>query len=91
MSEPIMYWLSPVRHFVTGFPLEYVYSTIGCQPGYAQLARNNYSVIVNVKALLAYKKGAMVQDAFPELSATDREFLITGMNPEEQAKVFKEE
>jgi hypothetical protein len=86
-----MYWLSPKRHFTTGFPLEYVYSAQGCRPGYAQLARNGYSIIVPIKGLLDYKKGAMVQDAFPELSDTDREFLITGLSPEEQRLVFTEE
>lgn len=32
--------------------------------------------------------GAMVQDAFPALSATDREVLLTGMCPKCQESIF---
>lgn len=32
--------------------------------------------------------GAMVQDAFPTLSATDREVLLTGMCPKCQESIF---
>ena len=32
--------------------------------------------------------GAMVQDAFPTLSATDREVLLTGMCPKCQDSIF---
>lgn len=36
-------------------------------------------------------KGALVQDAFPMLNKSQREFLISGMNMEDQADVFGEE
>lgn len=36
-------------------------------------------------------RGALVQDAFPMLNKTQREFLISGMNMEDQADVFGEE
>ncbi len=36
-------------------------------------------------------KGELVQNAFPTLSKSQREFLITGMNMEQQAAVFGEE
>jgi len=36
-------------------------------------------------------KGELVQYAFPTLNKTQREFLITGMNMEQQAAVFGEE
>lgn len=35
-----------------------------------------------------YQMGATVQEAFPRMSATDREKLISGMCEECQAKVF---
>jgi hypothetical protein len=37
------------------------------------------------------KNGELVQYAFPTLNKTQREFLITGMNMEQQAAVFGEE
>lgn len=35
--------------------------------------------------------GLMAQDAFPHLSANDREFLISGVTPEEWEATFGEE
>jgi hypothetical protein len=39
----------------------------------------------------AYAAGAMVQDAFPQLSPAQREFFKTGITPEEWDEAFKEE
>ena len=36
-------------------------------------------------------EGKMIQNAFPGLSANDREFLMTGITPEEWSKMFGEE
>lgn len=33
-------------------------------------------------------RAALVQDAFPELNADQREFLMTGATPEEWASIF---
>ncbi len=38
-----------------------------------------------------WKAGALIQDAFPTLSADDREFIMTGITPEEWAEIFGEE
>jgi hypothetical protein len=35
-----------------------------------------------------YNKGALVQRAFPHLSAEEREFLLTGITPAEWNKAF---
>lgn len=35
-----------------------------------------------------YQAGMLVQNAFPNLNATEREFLITGMSEEEQKEMF---
>ena len=34
--------------------------------------------------------GELVQNAFPNLSADDREFIMTGMTPDEWDETFKE-
>lgn len=33
--------------------------------------------------ITAYNNGALVQDAFPNLNADEREFLMTGITPDE--------
>lgn len=40
--------------------------------------------------LTAYKSGKMIQDAFFFLSNSEREFLISGLNPSDWAKMFPE-
>ena len=41
--------------------------------------------------LLRWLNGALIQRAFPQLSADDREFIITGILPEEWDLHFTEE
>jgi hypothetical protein len=54
------------------------------------------SITVNVplstfeRCVSKYKAGALIQEAFPMLSATEREFMITGFTPEEQEAIFGE-
>jgi len=38
---------------------------------------------VTEEQLIRQKQGELVQDVFPELSADEREFLISGITPEE--------
>lgn len=40
--------------------------------------------------VLAWRSGMLIQDAFPELSAEDREFLISGLCPKCWNNLFKE-
>ena len=35
-----------------------------------------------------WQAGTMIQDAMPDLPAEDREFLMTGITPEEWADIF---
>ena len=35
----------------------------------------------------AWKSGVLIQDAMPNLSADDREYIMTGMTPEDWAKL----
>lgn len=41
--------------------------------------------------LAAWQQGELIQDAMPELTADQREFLMTGITPDEWAKAFPEE
>ena len=59
----------------------------------SRLSGNWHDREINVSQhdLDAWKKsGQHVQHAFPYLSADDREFLLTGITPEEWAGVFPE-
>jgi hypothetical protein len=38
-----------------------------------------------------YVSGAFIQDAFPHLSADEREFIKTGITPKEWAEAFGED
>lgn len=38
-----------------------------------------------------WKKGALIQDAMPNLTDDEREFMLTGMLPHEWDELFKEE
>lgn len=43
------------------------------------------------RAMEHYNKGALIQDAFPRLTAEQREFLLTGITPEEWETLKEEE
>lgn len=47
-----------------------------------------WAVEVNPADLEEYDKGELVQNAFPYLTATERECLISGMCPACQDKIF---
>lgn len=49
------------------------------------------TITVEQKAYDNYLNGALVQNAFPTMSATDRETIISGMCPDCQAEFFNEE
>jgi ribosome recycling factor len=40
--------------------------------------------------MAAYKNGALIQVAFPNLTADQREFILTGITKEEWDELFKE-
>lgn len=57
-----------------------------------KLTYKGHSVIVTKVGLLRwYGKGEYIQDAMPELSADDREFLISGITPNEFHRLFGNE
>lgn len=43
------------------------------------------------RAMEAYNRGALIQNAFPALNASQREFLMTGITDEEWKTLEKEE
>jgi hypothetical protein len=43
---------------------------------------------VTPEQLEAWKQGALIQNVIPHLSPDDREFLMTGVTPEEWRQVF---
>lgn len=46
-----------------------------------------HTVVVPAKQLFQYRRGAKMQDAFPDMDPNDREFLMSGISP----KAFDEE
>jgi hypothetical protein len=52
---------------------------------------NSREIPVTEAQLAAWNAGAMIQDAMPDVSADDREFLMTGITPEEWADTFRED
>jgi hypothetical protein len=50
--------------------------------GKCRVTGKYYEVFVDKKDYIAWQDGKNVQDAFPYLTASDREFLITGTSPE---------
>lgn len=45
---------------------------------------------VTQEQLEAYEKGMLVQEAFPNLNADEREFILSGITPEEWSKYMKD-
>ena len=46
------------------------------------------TVVIPMDAWRAMEGGALIQDAIPDISSDDREFLISGMSPEGWEKLF---
>lgn len=46
---------------------------------------------VTQKQLDTWKGGALIQDAMPDLSADEREFLMSGITPEEWREIRPDE
>lgn len=46
---------------------------------------------VNPEQIARWQKGELIQNAMPQLSVDEREFLISGLLPEEWEKLMAEE
>ena len=69
---------------VSGPGMVYVYGT-------CTVTGNEYGVEVDFQSWKAWKDGELAQDAFPALTADQREFLISGTSPAEWNAMFGEE
>lgn len=49
---------------------------------------NQMELDITPEQIQRYEQGAFVQDAFPNLTPTEREFIITGMSAAEQKEIF---
>jgi hypothetical protein len=49
---------------------------------------NTMDLNVTLEQIKAWKGGALAQDAFPQLDADGREFLMTGITPAEWNEMF---
>ena len=56
--------------------------------GRSSIEQKPIRLIVNREGFEKYRDGALVQNAFPEMSREDRELLISGTTPEEWEDIF---
>lgn len=57
--------------------------------GTCTVTEKQYSVTVSVSAWKAWRGGKVIQEVMPELSADEREFLISKLTPAEFDKIFE--
>jgi hypothetical protein len=51
---------------------------------------NTMNIDCTEEQLIRHKMGELVQDVFPNLSVEEREFLISGVTPEEWDNTFED-
>ena len=49
-----------------------------------------HTLTVELEQYLNYQAGGLVQEAFPDMSPTDRERFLSGFCPDCQEEIFKE-
>lgn len=49
---------------------------------------NQMELDITLEQIRQFEQGMFVQDAFPNLTPTEREFILTGMSVEEQKAIF---
>ncbi len=49
---------------------------------------DTHDLPITEEQMHAFETGTLVQKAFPHLTPPDREFILTGITPEEWAKTF---
>lgn len=52
------------------------------------LKENTLDLPITQSQLDAYRRGALIQEAFPDLPMAEREFILSGITPEEWLQVF---
>lgn len=56
-----------------------------------QVTKQVYSVTVNATDINNWMSGMLIQNAMPNLTLEQREFLISGLTPEEFKELYKDE
>ena len=51
---------------------------------------NSMEIEVTQEQLSSWESGVLIQNAMPNLSADEREFIMTGITPEEWDSAFKQ-
>jgi hypothetical protein len=51
---------------------------------------NTMDLDVSDQQLAEWEGGKLIQDVFPHLTASEREFMMSGITPEEWNEMFKE-
>lgn len=49
-----------------------------------------HTLTVDMTRFILYQGGMLIQDAFPDMSPTDRERFVSGLCPDCQKEIFKE-
>ena len=52
--------------------------------------QNTRAISFNIEDYTAWERGELIQNAFPYMSADDREFMKTGITPQEWEETFGE-
>ena len=55
------------------------------------LETNSMEIDVTAEQLAEWRRGAFIQDAAPQLTADEREFIKTGYTADDWEKIFPEE
>ena len=56
-----------------------------------QVTGDLFIITVDAQALMEWKRGRLIQDAFPQLNKDEREILMTGYTPAEWDGLFKDD
>ena len=52
---------------------------------------HTWDIAVTEQQLLAWQNGKLIQDAMPDLTADEREFIMSGIVPEQWNRIFGKE
>jgi hypothetical protein len=76
-------------YFTNRLGMVFGYTVVPGEMGNVMLTRNGHSIKCRARGLFNWKyQDTLIQDAMPELLTADREFLVTGMTPQEQDRLY---
>jgi hypothetical protein len=83
-EEPVEPFEPAIGGYLGG---EMAYDGVGLLWGMCVVTKDMYAVEVTLSEIETYESGVLVQKAFPDLNAEDREFIISGISPRGWAKM----